>query len=52
MKELKMLRFSLGVARVDKLKYENTRGTARVQTKLGREGMFGHVQGRENGFMW
>ncbi|KAK3538685.1 hypothetical protein QTP86_012735 [Hemibagrus guttatus] len=51
--ELKMLRFSLGVTRLDRIRNEYIRGTAHALgvwgTKLGRTRLrwFGHVQRRE-----
>ncbi|KAK3522456.1 hypothetical protein QTP86_011802 [Hemibagrus guttatus] len=51
--ELKMLRFSLGVARLDRIRNEYIRGTAHVgrlgdKVKEARLRWFGHVQRREN----
>ena len=54
--ELKMLRFSLGVTRVDKIRNEYVRGSTRVR-RLGdkvreaRLRWFGHVQRREEGYI-
>ena len=54
--ELKMLRFSLGVTRMDRIRNENIRGTAQVG-KLGdkvreiRLRWFGHVQRRDSGYI-
>ncbi|KAK3542320.1 hypothetical protein QTP86_022482 [Hemibagrus guttatus] len=52
--ELKMLRFSLGVTRLDRIRNEYIRGTAHVgrlgdKVREARLRWFGHVQRRENG---
>ncbi|KAK3506333.1 hypothetical protein QTP70_021809, partial [Hemibagrus guttatus] len=51
--ELKMLRFSLGVTRLDRIRNEYIRGTAHVgrlgdNVREARLRWFGHVQRREN----
>ncbi|KAK3527737.1 hypothetical protein QTP86_002569 [Hemibagrus guttatus] len=51
--ELKMLRFSLGVTRLDRIRNEYIRGTAHVgrlgdKVREARLRWFGHVQRREN----
>ncbi|KAK3534858.1 hypothetical protein QTP86_028556 [Hemibagrus guttatus] len=53
--ELKMLRFSLGVTRLDRIRNEYIRGTAHVghlgdKVREARLRWFGHVQRRENMF--
>ncbi|KAK3521327.1 hypothetical protein QTP70_003170 [Hemibagrus guttatus] len=53
--ELKMLRFSLGVTRLDKFRNEYIRGTAHVgrvgdKVREARLRWFGHVQRRESNF--
>ncbi|KAK3520561.1 hypothetical protein QTP70_027096 [Hemibagrus guttatus] len=53
--ELKMLRFSLGVTRLDRIRNEYIRGTAHVgrlgdKVREARLRWFGHVQRRENFF--
>ncbi|KAK3565881.1 hypothetical protein QTP86_019641 [Hemibagrus guttatus] len=53
--ELKMLRFSLGVTRLDRIRNEYIRGTAHVgrlgdKVREARLRWFGHVQRRENGY--
>lgn len=45
---LKMLRFSFGVTRMDKITNEYMRGTA--QGEQFEDKWFGHVQGRESGY--
>ncbi|KAK3556400.1 hypothetical protein QTP70_007978 [Hemibagrus guttatus] len=52
--ELKMLRFFLGVTRLDRIRNEYIRGTAHVgrlgdKVREARLRLFGHVQRRENG---
>ncbi|KAK3542207.1 hypothetical protein QTP86_018481 [Hemibagrus guttatus] len=52
--ELKMLRFSLGVTRLDRIRNEYIRGTAHVgrlgdKVREARLRWFGHVQRREMG---
>ena len=52
--ELKMLRFSLGVTRMDKIRNEYIRGTARVgrfgqKTREARLRWFGHVRRKDDG---
>ncbi|KAK3550584.1 hypothetical protein QTP70_000364 [Hemibagrus guttatus] len=54
--ELKMLRFSLGVTRLDRIRNEYIRGTAHVgrlgdKVREARLRWFGHVQRRENEVM-
>ncbi|MCJ8736379.1 hypothetical protein PDJAM_G00257690 [Pangasius djambal] len=54
--ELKMLRFSLGVTRLDRIRNEYIRGTAHVgclgdKVREARLRWFGHVQRRENGLV-
>ncbi|KAK3563885.1 hypothetical protein QTP86_004825 [Hemibagrus guttatus] len=53
--ELKMLRFSLGVTRLDRIRNEFIRGTAHVgrlgdKVRETRLRWFGHVQRRDNGY--
>ena len=53
--ELKMLRFSLGVTRMEKIRNEHVRGTAQVghvSDKVREERLrwFGHVQRRDMGY--
>ncbi|KAK3552569.1 hypothetical protein QTP86_016305 [Hemibagrus guttatus] len=53
--ELKMLRFSLGVTRLDRIRNEYIRGTAHVgrlgdKVREARLRWFGHVQRRENSY--
>ena len=50
--ELQILRVSLGVMRIDSIKYEHIRGTAQVgcfgeKVREARLRWFGHVQRRE-----
>ena len=54
--ELKMLRFSLGVTRMDRIRNEQVSGTAQVgqfSDKVREERLrwFGHVQRRDMGYM-
>ncbi|KAK3508236.1 hypothetical protein QTP70_017665 [Hemibagrus guttatus] len=54
--ELKMLRFSLGVTRLDRIRNEYIRGTAHVghmrdKVREARLRWFGHVQRRENEYI-
>ncbi|KAK3569875.1 hypothetical protein QTP86_006750 [Hemibagrus guttatus] len=54
--ELKMLRFSLGVTRLDRIRNEYIRGTAHVgrltdKVREARLRWFGHVQRRESGYI-
>ncbi|MCJ8736404.1 hypothetical protein PDJAM_G00257550 [Pangasius djambal] len=54
--ELKMLRFSLGVTRLDRIRNENIRGTAHVgrlgdKVREARLRWFGHVQRRESEYI-
>ncbi|KAK3520398.1 hypothetical protein QTP70_024152, partial [Hemibagrus guttatus] len=54
--ELKMLRFSLGVTRLDRIRNEYTRGTAHVgrlgdKVREARLRWFGHVQRRESEYI-
>ncbi|KAK3526662.1 hypothetical protein QTP70_030874 [Hemibagrus guttatus] len=54
--ELKMLRFSLGVTRLDRIRYEYIRGTAHVgrlgdKVREARLRWFGHVQRRESEYI-
>ncbi|KAK3520883.1 hypothetical protein QTP86_010611 [Hemibagrus guttatus] len=55
--ELKMLRFSLGVTRLDRIRNEYIRGTAHVgrlgdKVREARLRWFGHVQRREKAFLF
>ncbi|KAK3518442.1 hypothetical protein QTP70_000659 [Hemibagrus guttatus] len=55
--ELKMLRFSLGVTRLDRIRNEYIRGTAHVgrlgdKVREARLRWLGHVQRRENFYIW
>ena len=54
--ELKMLRFSLGVTRMDKIRNEYIRGTAQVgnfgeKTREARMGWYGHLRRKEDGYI-
>ena len=54
--ELKMLRFSLGVTIMDKIRNEYIRGTAQVErfgekTREARLGWYGHVRGKDDGYI-
>ncbi|KAK3568622.1 hypothetical protein QTP86_010800 [Hemibagrus guttatus] len=54
--ELKMLRFSMGVTRLDRIRNENIRGTAHVvrlgdKVREARLRWFGHVQRRESEYI-
>ena len=54
--ELKMLRFSLGVTRMDKIRNEYIRGTAQVgrfgeKTREGRLRLYGHVMRKDDGYI-
>ena len=54
--ELKMLRFLLGVTRMDKIRNEYIRGTVQVgrfgeKTREARLKWFGHVRGKDNGYI-
>ena len=54
--ELKMLRFSLGVTRMDKTRNENIRGTAQVgkfgeKTREARLRWYGHLRGKDDGYI-
>ncbi|MCJ8733970.1 hypothetical protein PDJAM_G00229970 [Pangasius djambal] len=54
--ELKMLRFSLGVTRLDRIRNEYIRGTAHVgrlgdKVREARSRWFGHVQRRESEYI-
>ena len=54
--ELKMLRFSLGVTRMDRIRNENIRGTAQGgqsgdKVRERRLRWFGHVQRRDSGYV-
>ena len=54
--ELKMLRFSLGVTRIDKIRNEYIRGTAQVGTfgEKTREAMlrwYGHLRRKDDGYI-
>ena len=54
--ELKMLRFSLGVTRMDKIRNEYIRGTAQVgrfveKTREARPRWFGHVRRKDDGYI-
>ena len=54
--ELKMLRFSLGVTRMDKIRNEYIRGTAQVglfgeKTRETRLGWYGHVLRKDDGYI-
>ena len=54
--EMKMLRFTLGVTKLEKIRNEYIRGTAGVgglgdKLREGRLGWFGHVQRREPGYL-
>ena len=54
--ELKMLRFSLGVTRMDKIRNEYIRGTSQVgrfgeKTREARLTWYGHVRRKDDGFM-
>ena len=56
MAELKMLRFSLGVTRMDRIRNEFIRGTAQVgqfrdKMRKARLRWFGHVQRRDAGYI-
>ena len=53
--ELKMLRFSLGVTRMDKIRNEYIRGTAQVgkfgeKTREARLRWYGHLQRKDDGY--
>ena len=54
--ELKMLRFSLGVTRIEKIRNEYIRGTAQVgrfgeKTREARLRWYGHVLGKDYGYI-
>ena len=54
--ELKMLRFSLGVTRMDKIRNEYIRGTAQVgrfgeKTREARLRWYGHVLRKDDGYI-
>ena len=54
--ELKMLRFSLGVTRLDKIRNEYIRGTAQAgrvgeKTQEARLGWYGHVRRKYDGYI-
>ena len=54
--ELKMLRFSLGVTRMDKIRNEYIRGTAQVgkfgeKTREARLGWYGHLRRKDDGYI-
>ena len=54
--ELKMLRFSLGVTRMDKIRNEYIRGTAQVgrfgeKTRAARLRWYGHVRRKDDGYI-
>ena len=54
--ELKMLRFSLGVTRMDKIRNEYIRGTAQVgrfgeKTQEPRPRWYGHVLRKDDGYI-
>ena len=54
--ELKMLRFSLGVTRMDKIRNEYSRGTAQVgrlgeKTREARLRWYGHVLRKDDGYI-
>ena len=54
--ELKMLRFSLGVTRIDKIRNEYIRGTAQVgrfgeKTREARLRWYGHVLRKDDGYI-
>ena len=54
--ELKMLRFSLGVTRMDKIRNEYIRGTAQVgkfgeKTREARLRWYGHLQRKDDGYI-
>ena len=54
--ELKMLRFSLGVTRMDKIRNEYIRGTAQVgrvgeKTREARLRWYGHVRRKDDGYI-
>ena len=53
--ELKMLRFSLGVTRMDKIRNEYMRGTAQVgrlggKTREARPRRYGHLRRKDDGY--
>ena len=55
--ELKMLQFSIGVPRMDKIRNEYIRGTAQVgrfgeKTREARLRWFGHVRRKDDGYIW
>ena len=54
--EVKMLRFSLGVTRMDKIRNEYIRGTAQVgrfgeKTREARLGWFGRLRRKDDGYI-
>ena len=54
--ELKMLRFSLGVTRMDKIRNEYIRGTAQVgkfgeKTREARLRWYGHLRRKDDGYI-
>ena len=54
--ELKMLRFSLRVTRIDKIRNEYIRGTAQVgrfgeKTREARLRWYGHVRSKDDGYI-
>ena len=54
--ELKMLRFSLGVTKMDKIRNEYIRGTAQVgkfgeKTREARLGWYGHLRRKDVGYI-
>ena len=54
--ELKMLRFSLGVTRIDKIRNEYIRGTAQVgkfgeKTREARLRWYGHLRRKDDGYI-
>ena len=54
--ELKMLQFSLGVTRMDKIRNEYIRGTAQVgrlgeKTREARLRLYGNVRRKEDGYI-
>ena len=55
--ELKMLRFSLGVTRMDQIRNEYIRGTAQVgrfgeKTREARLRWYGHVWRKDDGYIY
>ena len=55
--ELKMLRFSLGVTRMDKIRNEYIRGTAQVgkfgeKTREARLRWYGNLRRKDDGYNW